>query len=118
MDMVDAQRQGERLAADSTLELNHVRIAAVLGEVADFIKGLDALVRTSNANALVNGRLITINGFALTEDPEVHFPALEATFSITTYLTPPEQSLSAGAVPTAPEASTATAASTTTGGAP
>ena len=86
--------------------------------IADFIKGLDALVRTSNANALVNGRLITINGFALTEDPEVHFPALEATFSITTYLTPPEQSLSAGAVPTAPEASTATAASTTTGGAP
>lgn len=86
--------------------------------IADFIKGLDTLVRTNNEGALVNGRLITINGYALTEDSEAQFPALEATFSITTYLTPPEQSLSAGAVPAAPEASTATPASTTTGGAP
>ncbi len=65
-------------------------------EVADFIKGLDSLVKTENAKVAVNGRLITINGFSLEAAPNKSFPALEATFSVTTYLTPPEQGVTGG----------------------
>jgi Tfp pilus assembly protein PilO len=84
--------------------------------IAGFIKGLDSLVKTQNAQVSVNGRLITINGFSLAPDPESGFPALEATFSVTTYLTPPSQGVTAGATPASP--GTATLASTTTGGTP
>jgi Tfp pilus assembly protein PilO len=88
-------------------------------KIADFIKGLDSLVKTTNENVGVNGRLVTINGFSLGEDSETKFPALQATFSVTTYLTPPSQGATAGASPEGPTASaTSLPASTTTGGAP
>lgn len=86
--------------------------------VADFIKGLDGLVKTTNEEVGVDGRLITVNGFSLTEDSETEFPALQASFSVTTYLTPPSQGTTAGASPTGPEEAVATPAATTTGGAP
>ncbi len=54
-------------------------------EIADFIKGLDSLVDTTNEEALVDGRLITIDGFSLKEDPERRFPELQASFAVTTY---------------------------------
>jgi Tfp pilus assembly protein PilO len=87
-------------------------------KIADFIKGLDSLVKTQNARVSVDGRLITINGFSLAPDPKGGFPALQATFSVTTYLTPPSQGVTAGATPAAPAPAAATPASTTTGGAP
>jgi Tfp pilus assembly protein PilO len=88
-------------------------------KIADFIKGLDSLVKTTNEKVGVDGRLITINGFSLGEDPEAKFPALQASFSVTTYLTPPTQGPTAGASPEGPaEPPTAVPASTTTGGAP
>jgi Tfp pilus assembly protein PilO len=87
-------------------------------QIADFIKGLDSLVKTQNAKVSVDGRLITINGFSLAPNPESGFPALEATFSVTTYLTPPEQGVTAGATPEAPAPELATPAATTTGGTP
>jgi Tfp pilus assembly protein PilO len=86
--------------------------------LANFIKGLDSLVKTENEKLAVDGRLITVNGFSLAPDPESEFPALEATFSITTFLTPPEEGVTAGATPTSPVPAEATPASTTTGGAP
>jgi hypothetical protein len=86
--------------------------------VADFIHGLDALVDTKNEEVDVTGRLITINGFDLAEDPNKRFPFLEATFTVTTFLVPPEQGVTAGATPTSPELSTGTQVSTTTGEAP
>jgi Tfp pilus assembly protein PilO len=85
-------------------------------EVADFIKGLDALVKTTNENVAVDGRLITIDSFSLSSDPDGGFPALEASFSVTTYLTPPDQGITAGATLASP--ATATPVATTTGGAP
>ncbi|HET7177226.1 MAG TPA: hypothetical protein VFI63_00915 [Solirubrobacterales bacterium] len=85
--------------------------------IADFIKGLDSLVKTKNARVAVDGRLITVNGFKLEPGPN-GFPELKASFSVTTYLTPPSQGATAGATPGAPAPSTATPASTTTGGAP
>jgi Tfp pilus assembly protein PilO len=86
--------------------------------LADFIKGLDSLVETENEKLGVSGRLITVNGFTLAPDPEKTFPALEATFSITTFLLPPEQDVAAGATPTAPAPVEATPTATTTGGTP
>lgn len=85
-------------------------------EVADFIKGLDSLVATENAKVEVNGRLFTINGFALEAAQEKPFPALQATFSITTYLTPPTQGVTDGATAAGP--AEAVPASMSIGGTP
>lgn len=86
--------------------------------VADFIHGLDSLVETNNQEVEVTGRLITISGFTLTEDSTKGFPALEASFTVTTFLVPPEQGVTGGASPTSPEPSTSTQVATTTGGTP
>ncbi|HXS48257.1 MAG TPA: hypothetical protein VN756_12445 [Solirubrobacterales bacterium] len=85
-------------------------------KIADFINGLDSLVKTSDEKVTVDGRLVTIDSFSLEADQENGFPALQASFSLTTYLTPPDQGVTAGASPSAPVA--ATPAATTTGGAP
>jgi Tfp pilus assembly protein PilO len=86
-------------------------------QMADFIKGLDSLVKTKNQNVAVTGRLLTINGFTLEPDKSTGFPQLEGEFTVTTFLTPPEQGVTAGATATSP-APEATPASTTTGGTP
>ena len=92
-------------------------------QIADFIKGLDSLVKTQNEKVRVDGRLITIGGFTLTsgEDKSEKAAAsakLTATFQVTTYLTPPGEGVTAGASPASPAEASATPASTTTGGAP
>jgi Tfp pilus assembly protein PilO len=87
-------------------------------QIADFINGLDSLVKTENENVDVTGRLITVDGFNLKAEQEQGFPFLEGEFTVTTYLTPPESGVTAGATPTAPAPAEATPASTTTGGAP
>jgi hypothetical protein len=84
-------------------------------EIADFIKGLDALVKTTNEKVAVDGRLITIDSFSLSPDPAGGFPALQASFTVTTYLTPPDQGVTAGATPASPAGAAPVA--TTTGGA-
>jgi Tfp pilus assembly protein PilO len=84
-------------------------------KIADFINGLDSLVKTSDEKVTVDGRLVTIGSFSLEADQEKGFPALQASFSLTTYLTPPDQGGSAGAPPST---LSATPAATTTGGAP
>lgn len=70
--------------------------------VADFIEGVDSLVDTGNAKVAVDGRLVTLDGFALNAAGESGFPQLRATFAVTTYLVPPSQGLTAGATATAP----------------
>jgi Tfp pilus assembly protein PilO len=85
--------------------------------IADFIHGLDSLVKTKNARVDVTGRLITINGFSLSPDTNKGFPFLEASFSVTTFLVPPAQGVTAGATPASPEPST-TQVAATTGGTP
>jgi Tfp pilus assembly protein PilO len=80
--------------------------------IADFIHGIDSLIHTGGQNVAVDGRLVTLNGFALNADAELGFPKLNATFSVTTYLTPPSQGLTAGATPTEPAPPIATPAST------
>jgi Tfp pilus assembly protein PilO len=87
--------------------------------IGDFIHGLDKLVKTTRSQVDVSGRLITINSFSLAPSDGGGYQKLQASFSVTTYLTPPEQGLTAGATPSGP-APTATAApaSATIGGTP
>lgn len=63
-------------------------------QIADFIKGLDALVQTQVEGVKVDGRLITVDSFSLGAGEGGS--SLTATFSVTTYLTPPGQGLTAG----------------------
>jgi type IV pilus assembly PilO-like protein len=85
--------------------------------IADFIHGLDQLVETTNSQVAVDGRLITVNSFSLAS-ADSGFPMLKASFSVTTFLTPPEQGITAGATPAGPATETATPAAATIGGAP
>jgi Tfp pilus assembly protein PilO len=71
-------------------------------DVADFIQGIDSMVTTSNSGTAVDGRLVTLDGFALTEDSGREFPFLNAEFKVTTYLVPPSQGITAGATEAAP----------------
>jgi len=86
-------------------------------EIADFIKGLDSTVKTGNEKVTVDGRLITIDSFTLAAG-EGGFPSLTASFSVTTYLTPPGEGIVPGVSPGGPLQTTAAPAATTTGGAP
>ena len=83
-------------------------------QIASFIEKLDNLVKTTNANVMVNGRLITVSSFSLLPaDGEGAADKLQADFTVTTYLTPPGQGLTAGASPTGPEEVTTLTSSTT-----
>lgn len=70
-------------------------------DVADFIAKLDSMVGTSDSKLAVDGRLVTIGGFALSAS-EGGFPRLTANFTVTTYVTPPTEGITAGATPTEP----------------
>jgi Tfp pilus assembly protein PilO len=83
--------------------------------IADFIKELDSLVETHNEDVTVDGRLITVDAFSLEPDPEEGFPALQVSFAVTTFLTPPGEGVTAGASPSSPETALATPASATIG---
>lgn len=85
-------------------------------KIADFIAGLDSLVKTGEGEVKVDGRLVTIDGFTLTPDPEAGFPDLQASFTLTTYLTPPGEG-GTGVTPPLPT-TTATPAAATTGETP
>jgi Tfp pilus assembly protein PilO len=84
-------------------------------QIANFIKGIDSLVTTDQDEVRVDGRLVTVDGFALEADPEIGFPALQASFALTTYLTPPGEGVTGGATPSTPGTETLTPAATTTG---
>lgn len=79
-------------------------------DIADFIKGIDGLVKTKSSSVAVDGRLITLDGFTLAPESEKGSSNLQATFSVTTYLTPPSQGVTAGASAVEPEAAVPTAA--------
>ncbi|HEX5928971.1 MAG TPA: type 4a pilus biogenesis protein PilO [Solirubrobacterales bacterium] len=76
-------------------------------QIADFIAGVDGLVGGSGEQVEVEGRLVTLDGFSLVEEPQRGFPYLSASFSVTTYLTPPEQGSAAAPATTVPAESEA-----------
>lgn len=71
-------------------------------EVADFMAGVDRLVDPHTGTIAADGRLVTIDGFTLTSDEAVPYPVVKATMNVTTYVTPADQGLTAGASPTGP----------------
>jgi Tfp pilus assembly protein PilO len=87
--------------------------------IADFLQSLDDMVHTRDGEVEVNGRLLTVDGFSLTPEQSVGaqtttaVPELTADLSVTTYLTPTDQGLTAGATPGGPAAATAAPASQT-----
>jgi hypothetical protein len=82
--------------------------------ISDFLAGLDRLVKTDAGHVAVDGRLITVNGFSLTQDKKLGFPHLVANLTVSTYVTPEDEGLTAGATPTAPAPAGTVPASTTT----
>jgi len=76
-------------------------------DVADLFKQLDNMVRVrKNGNIKVNGRLLTIDGFVLAQDPRKGFPRLSVNVAVTSYLAPADQGLFAGATPEGPATAT------------
>jgi Tfp pilus assembly protein PilO len=73
-------------------------------DIANFIGGVDDLVRPTNSGLRLtpDGRLFTIDGFALNGGAPGSSPVLHASFAVTTYATPAEQGLTLGASPSAP----------------
>ena len=77
-------------------------------DVADFLKGLDALVHVRGTGQVAaDGRLLTIDGFSLSpaQDSKPSDPTLEVKVRVTSYVTPSEQGLTAGATPGGPATS-------------
>lgn len=72
--------------------------------IADLFADIDKLVETPDdgEQPIVDGRLLTIDGFSLSVDPVHGFPRVQGDFGVTTYIVPPEQGLSAGATPAGP----------------
>ena len=73
-------------------------------QIADFIGGVDGLVHMEGdgTGVAANGRLLTIDGFALKGGAPGSSPTLDANFAVTSYVTPAEQGLTAGAGPSGP----------------
>ena len=73
-------------------------------EIADFVDGLDGMIQLKDGSGevSVDGRLMTIDGFSLIGGMPGSSPELEASFVLTTYVTPAEQGLTLGATPEGP----------------
>lgn len=94
-------------------------------DMADFFASLDRTVDVVNdgsGDPKVDGRLMTINGFAMVGDPKYGFPLVQASLSANTYVVPGAQGLENGATPAGPapvsDSSTVTSASTSTSSVP
>lgn len=87
-------------------------------QIANFLQSLDGMVHSRHGLIDVNGRLLTVDAFSLTpvESEQGSFnpiPTLTASLSVTSYVTPADQGITAGASPTAPAPATPTPAATT-----
>jgi hypothetical protein len=72
-------------------------------DVGRFIGGVDNLIDTRNDGQVsVNGRLMTVDGFALKGGGTSPNAPLATVLAVTTYVTPSDQGLTLGASPTAP----------------
>jgi Tfp pilus assembly protein PilO len=85
-------------------------------EIADFMARLDGMVDIQDGLVDVRGRLLTIDGFTLTASPSATgaTPELSAELNVTSFLSPADQGITAGATPTGPAPPTTTPAGSTT----
>jgi Tfp pilus assembly protein PilO len=90
-------------------------------QISDFLRRVDSMVRAKHGSVVVDGRLVTVDAFSLSPITEsgksVRKPVLTADLTVTTYLTPADQGVTAGASPGSPAptvpGATPTPASTT-----
>jgi Tfp pilus assembly protein PilO len=73
-------------------------------DIANFIGGIDDLVKPTDDGVRVapDGRLFTVDGFAMDGGEPGGSPVLKASFAVTTYATPADQGVTLGASPSAP----------------
>jgi hypothetical protein len=81
--------------------------------LSDFLRKLDRYVTPKGQNLAVNGRLLTVDGIALSAAPE-GFPRIKAAVAATAYLVPGEQGTFGGATPQGPAGQPATPGAGTT----
>lgn len=86
-------------------------------EIADLLARLDDRVKVGARGAQVDGRLLTVSGFSMTRESEGE-AELAVDLSITAYVLPESQGLTAGATPAAPPAEIPAAPQTTAAPAP
>ena len=77
-----------------------MRFSGDFFQVADLFKGIDHMVGSKNVDVNVGGRLITINGFKMTKEDAVS--PLKVELSISSYVLPESQGLTAGGTSTMP----------------
>ena len=80
-------------------------------QIADFMRRVDGLVHSHGTTTDVHGRLLTVNGFDLQPADDygsLTNPVLNAHVNVTTYVTPADQGLTAGATPSGPSSTTPT----------
>jgi Tfp pilus assembly protein PilO len=96
-------------------------------QIASFLESLDELVHMPRGEVDITGRLLTVDGFALAPEESAAgaslsaTPTLTANLSVTTYLTPADQGITAGATVSGPAPATpapVTSATTSTSTAP
>jgi Tfp pilus assembly protein PilO len=80
-------------------------------DLADFFHKLKRYVETSEKQVFVRGRLLTIDGFSFSSDPEI-FPKLNVEITATAYLAPKAEGATAGATPGGPAAAPVTTEAT------
>ena len=71
-------------------------------EMADFLAALDGLVGEGKRTIAVGGRLMTINGFNMARPTGDASGPLQMQLTLTTYVTPESEGVTAGATPAAP----------------
>jgi Tfp pilus assembly protein PilO len=78
-------------------------------QIANFIHGVDSMVKTENDEVVPRGRLVMIDGFTMAPKEESEAEkkngphgALTAKFEVTTYVTPPGSGVTAGATESGP----------------
>jgi len=79
--------------------------------LSSFFSRLEGLIRASHRGLSVHGRLLTVDGLALTAGSQ-GFPHMKAAVAATAYLLPADQGLTNGATPNAPSGSSAQPVST------
>ena len=73
-------------------------------DMAGLFSDLDNRVKVndSGTDPIAHGRLMTVDGFAMSADPVKGFPSVAAEIAVTTYMVPADQGMAAGATPAGP----------------
>ena len=87
-------------------------------QIADFLQRVDDLVQMGGGHVAVHGRLMTVDAFSLEPvqsetDGASAVPTLTADLAVTTYLTPADEGITAGATPSGPAPASPTPATAT-----